>query len=115
MYSIKRGVSIFMSDEIEKILSVICPVFNAFKIPVVITSGLDGPHRSESLHYKFRAIDIRKNFSNNELTETFAMHRDLILSAIESRSKIAGYPIVFIVEEDHHHIEWRDHAENHNT
>jgi hypothetical protein len=105
-YALKKGVALYMSEEIEKILEIICPIFDAFYIPVVITSGLDGPHRENSLHGKFRAIDLRKNFDRPGLSGSWSIHRKAIISCIEQKIKFHDYPIKFLEEEDHLHIEW---------
>jgi hypothetical protein len=113
MYTIKRGVAVFMSVEIEKILEVLCSVFDAFKLPVVITSGLDGPHRSDSLHYKFRAIDIRTEHLESEYLEMFLYHADDILAMMKFEFEKKKYPVQVLMETDHLHIEWD--AELHNA
>jgi hypothetical protein len=105
-YQIKRGVSLFMSPEIEKILEVVCPVYHSFKIPVVITSGVDGPHRENSLHYNFRAIDIRKNFPSPLAAAGWTIHRESILDGMERNFQYKKYPVFIVEEQDHIHLEW---------
>ncbi len=101
-----------MSAEIEKMLFVICRVFNTIKLPVVITSGLEGLHSENSLHYKFRAFDLRKNFDNMELSETWKIHREYILFALKDQFKAKNYPVQIIDETDHIHVEWDEKGEN---
>lgn len=96
-----------MSNEIEMILSVVCPVFNVVKLPVVITSGLDGPHRADSLHSCFRAIDIRKIFPDKLHHATWKIHSQYILDSLRDMFRAKGYPVIVENEVDHIHIEWR--------
>jgi len=105
-YTLKRGVTLFMSPEIEKILEVVCPVFNAFGLPVVITSGVDGPHRENSLHYNFRAIDIRKNFTSPLAAAGWIIHRKKILEGMEIYFLNKKFHVSIVDEEDHIHLEW---------
>ena len=107
-YTIKRGVSLVMTAEIEKMLTIVCRVFNTVKLPVVITSGLEGLHSENSLHYKFRAFDLRKIFDNSELSETWTIHREYILFALRDQFKARNYPVEIVDETDHIHIEWDD-------
>lgn len=95
-----------MTPEIEKILAVTCSVYRRFKIAVVITSGIDGPHRENSLHYKFRAIDIRKNFPNAFDSSGWQLHRAAILDMMEETFQRLKYPVLIVVEQDHIHLEW---------
>jgi len=106
MYILKRGVTLFMSPEIEKILEPLCLVYDAFKLPLVITSGLDGPHRENSLHFNFRAIDIRKLFPDVQHSETWNIHGEYILYGIRELYKTRKYPVIVLNESDHLHIEW---------
>jgi hypothetical protein len=106
MYQLKNGVSLHVTPEIEKMLSVIHPVFRAYFLPVVITSGIDGPHRQGSLHYKFRAIDIRKNFLCTADVCTWSMHQRTILDALRINFSMKDYPVNIVNEQDHLHIEW---------
>lgn len=106
MYRLKQGVTIFLSSEIEKILEVVCLVYNAFHIPVVITSGVDGPHREDSLHFKFRAIDIRKIFESPSIDAEWAIHRDLIFESLEHQFRIRKLQVAILNEQDHIHLEW---------
>ena len=106
MYTLKRGVLLFVSPQIEKMLEIICLVYRAFKLPVVITSGVDGPHREESIHHCFRAVDIRKFFPDTELSETWRIHSNQIISALRSEFEFQEYPVEVVNEVDHLHIEW---------
>jgi hypothetical protein len=107
-YQINKGVLILLSVEIENILSIVCPIFKTFRLPVVITSGVEGPHREGSLHYKFRAIDIRKKFNDPLQISNWEIHRELILSYLDSRFLLSGFPVAIIDEADHLHIEWKE-------
>jgi hypothetical protein len=106
MYTIKTGAAIFLSPEIEKILAVVYAVFRAFNLPVVVTSGVDGPHRQGSLHYRFRAVDIRKRFPDTLHSATWEIHKREILEALAAHFGIGGYPVMIVNESDHIHIEW---------
>jgi hypothetical protein len=106
MYSLKRGVSIHMTPELEKMLDRVCMVFKCFDLPVVITSGVDGPHRENSLHYKFRAIDIRKNFDDPILARAWNIHHQYILDGVKIQFSAHQLPARCLNEEDHLHIEW---------
>ena len=106
MYSLKRGVTIFISPEIERMLETFSFVFAAFKLPLVITSGLDGPHRENSLHYRFRAFDVRKIFNDPFHDETWKIHRENILDALENQFQHRKLPVLIVEEADHIHTEW---------
>ena len=108
MYLLKRGVALFMSAEIENIISVLIPVYRAFSLPIIITSGLDGPHRANSLHYKFRAIDVRIHFDVQEMNDRWKMHGHDIIGLIRDKAMKLHYPIDVVEETDHLHIEWDD-------
>jgi hypothetical protein len=107
MYIVKQGVTLHMTGELEKILEVVCLVFRAYFIPVVITSAVDGPHREGSLHYKFHALDIRKNFILPEHTHTWEIHAHTILDALRINFVTKNYPVLIVNEQDHLHIEWK--------
>jgi len=106
MYTLKRGVALFMSAQIEQMLTVMEPVYLAFKVPLVITSGLDGPHRSDSLHYRFLAFDVRKKFDNVELSENWNIHSKTILATLRENFRIKNMPVDMVHEIDHIHAEW---------
>lgn len=106
MYTLKQGVTIFMSPEIETILSVVQPVYKSFALPVVITSGLDGPHRNGSKHYRFRAIDLRKKFIDPLDSETWIVHGSRIIDMMETIFRVKNLPVRIVNEEDHLHVEW---------
>lgn len=64
---------------------------------VVITSGIDGVHSPNSLHYALRAIDIRSyNFPNAAALGDFAQELKAELGP--------SYDIV--IEADHIHVEF---------
>ena len=77
-------------DLIEKT----CKIWNGTDYEVTVTSGKDGIHSKNSLHYVGRAIDIRT--------------RDMKLPAYTARKlKIAlGNNFDVILESDHIHIEF---------
>lgn len=106
MYTLKQGVSIFISPEIEKMLDAICLVYASFHIPVVVTSGLDGPHREGSLHFCFRAFDIRKCFPSTIIESSWQIHKEMIFEALQHQFRIRKLPVVMVNEQDHIHFEW---------
>jgi len=106
MYTLKCGTSLHMTPEIEKMLERVCIVFKSFEIPVVITSAIDGPHRQDSLHYKFRAFDLRKKFDDPIFDRTWGIHWQYILAALKIQFEAHQLPARCINEQDHLHIEW---------
>lgn len=102
-YRLKRGVLLFMSPEIERMLDVLGPVYEEQGVPLWVTSGVDGPHRAGSLHYKLRAFDTR-SFYNEKLKDKALMAAKLAHTACKS----LGLPVNLVLESDHHHWEWGD-------
>ena len=98
MPSYKRGVDFSeMSKHITERLSDIDRVHQlVVGRKAVITSGRDGKHKTNSLHYAGKAIDIRTRDLKKSLVQKLA--RAL-------RSKLGGKFDV-VVETDHIHIEF---------
>jgi len=66
---------------------------------VVITSGIDGSHKSNSLHYKGRALDLRtRHLSDGQRVE--------IMTELKARLG-PNYDVLF--EGNHFHIEYDPH------
>jgi len=95
-----------MTAEIEKMLERVYIVWKAFDVPVIVTSGIDGPHRQDSLHYKFRAFDLRKNFDDPIVSRTWGIHWQYILDGLKIQFEAHEIPARCINEQDHLHIEW---------
>lgn len=107
-YTLKRGVALVMTAEIEKMVNVIAPIYESFGLPFVITSGVDGPHRPDSLHYQFRAIDARKHFSDQVMNDIWKHNGKVILIHIRNQCRLNGLPVDVVEETDHIHYEYDD-------
>lgn len=59
MISFKTGVHTIWSPELDKISLAAQHVYGKYNKDVVITSGNDGRHMANSLHYKYKALDMR--------------------------------------------------------
>jgi len=100
MIRMKRGV-VLVSSEVH-IWTIILAARNAYAAhgkDVIITSGIDGTHKSNSLHYKGRAIDLRTNhLDDSQRVEIMA----------DLRSKLGNsFDVVF--EGNHFHCEYDPH------
>ena len=71
----------------------------SLKIPFVITSGNDGQHMANSLHYIGLAIDMRTNQMTTE-------QQTSCVSYLRER---LDYCFDIILEVDHIHIEYDEH------
>lgn len=82
---------------IVEVLPTICFVLNNFGSPLVLTSGLDGTHMENSLHYEGKAIDVRIWYIEG--------NEDVVVSKLEE--KLPDYFDV-VLEPTHIHIELDD-------
>lgn len=82
-------------------LDVLGPVYEEGGVPLWITSGIEGPHGENSLHYKLRAFDTR-SYYNRGLKD----HALKIAQAGLALCKSKGLPVKLEIETDHHHWEW---------
>lgn len=58
--SFKPGVKVGgISPEMSLAFSVVASVFQSYGLSCIVTSGLDGKHSTNSLHYSGRALDFR--------------------------------------------------------
>lgn len=71
------------------------PIFNSAGAELVITSGVDGKHMIESLHYKGLALDFR--------TRDLKDPQD-ILKAVKA---MLGQEFDVVLEKDHLHVEFQ--------
>ncbi|KKM19398.1 hypothetical protein LCGC14_1656110, partial [marine sediment metagenome] len=73
-------------------------LFKQYNSPTVITSGWDGNHMPDSLHYKGKAIDLRIWYLDNAefFAEALQIHLD----------RIYGHVFDSIFEPDHIHLEY---------
>lgn len=68
-------------------------------VPCVITSGSDGVHLPNSLHYQGKALDLR--------THTLRAERiHVVFLAVQ---QALGAQFDCVLEEDHLHVEWQPH------
>lgn len=99
LVSLKVGAGIFMLPQLEKLLYVASTILSFENLPLIITSGFDGPHRENSLHYRFLAVDIRNRDWTREQKAT-------IPGRLRLTYENYGYPVDVVVESDHIHLEW---------
>ena len=101
---IKKGALVEgLSNEIWVAIGVIWAIFKDFQYPFVITSGKEGKHGTNSLHYSNNAFDIRTRdiLDRDRLEDVYySIKRDL---------DEFGFDV--ILEKDHIHVEW-DPKEN---
>lgn len=99
-YTVKVGVVLLVTPEIEKLLAVLDPIYQLEKVPLVITSGIEGAHRENSLHYRARAFDTRSRHMT-------ARKRKKIHDTARRAFVESGVPGHLFPEPDHDHWEWR--------
>ena len=92
---IKPGVKLHPSTVWAVAIPIIFEVFRDHDESVVITSGTDGRHRADSLHYSGMAFDFR--------TRTVRLDDRMALTA--SLQGALGEEFDVILEYDHIHIE----------
>ena len=98
---IKEGAKIAgLNIAMRPVLMVCEVVFNEHKVPFVITSGLEGTHSAESLHYYGYAIDVRtRNIPESGMLLS-------IVSRIRDVLALKSYRYQVVLEENHIHIEY---------
>ncbi len=96
-YFIKYGVK-FVDLVPQMVLAntIISQVIGGHGYDVVITSGSDGQHKAESLHYSGRALDYRTR--NMDPADARVIATEL------SRALGENYDVV--LEDDHIHVEY---------
>lgn len=103
LFSMKVGVVLMMTPEIERMITIVSNTLALAGLHLVITSGAEGLHRDGSLHYRFRAFDMRNNnWSDGQRKE--------IPEALKRKFAALNYPVDVVVERDHIHIEWDERA-----
>ena len=105
VFTIKEGVILYVSPHIREMLDALVPIWEAFKIPFVITSGLEGIHGDPSLHYSGSAFDVRTIFPTSFENLTWQTHREEIMRAVVERKRLLPF-LQFELEKDHLHFEW---------
>lgn len=96
MIDVKAGVQFEHVCAMVVMHSVVCSVYEAFGYPVTVTSGSDGAHRPQSLHYSDRALDYR--------TRHVSVRDRARITEKLKKQLGAGFDVV--LEEDHLHVEW---------
>lgn len=81
-----------MHPKIEDARQLVEKVYEEFKTELVITSGRDGKHGDNSLHYSGRAMDTR----------TF----NILENLLKRLKEVLGSEYDIVLEKDHIHIEW---------
>jgi hypothetical protein len=96
--SFKSGVRVLdVQPQVFEIIKTCAEVYFSFGNSLVVTSVSDGKHRSDSLHYKGRAVDVRiSNLGSRTLAET-------ITGRLKNR---LGSRFDVVLETDHIHIEY---------
>jgi uncharacterized protein YcbK (DUF882 family) len=99
MIKIKSGVSLkLMTPQMAIAALVVAQVYDAHQInECVITSGSDGKHSKNSLHYKGLALDFRTRDIKT------VIYRKLIAQEIRDA---LGSDFDVVVESDHIHVEF---------
>lgn len=93
---IKAGVKLHPSTIWAVAMPVIFEVFRSFGVTPVITSGVDGRHMPESLHYKGLAFDFRtRHVPQGDLAALTAHLSDAL-----------GGNFDVVLESDHVHVEF---------
>jgi hypothetical protein len=98
MFQIKEGVSLAgIKPEVLVGALVVSSVYDTIGKECVITSGLDGVHGSQSLHYQGQALDFRtRNLSDNEKEVV----KGECISALREEFDV-------VMHATHLHIEWQ--------
>jgi len=95
---VKEGVTFPEFNQYNlKILSAALMASNLMNRDIVVTSGNDGKHSTNSLHYKNRALDFRTRDMTPEDAKKFVSYMENQLSSI--------YDIVVETDPQHVHIE----------
>jgi len=92
---IKPGVRLHPSTAWAVAMPIVREVYRDFGYTAVITSGVDGKHAKNSLHYSGRAFDFR--------TSNIALGDRIPLAATLSDSLGSEFDVV--LENDHIHVE----------
>jgi uncharacterized protein YcbK (DUF882 family) len=96
MISLKLGVSLKkLQSQMAAAIPMVAAVYAKYKYDTVITSGDDGKHSMNSLHYVGRALDFRIRHVKSD---------DIGPIAAELRQALPGYDVVR--ETTHIHIEY---------
>ena len=97
--ALKPGVSLIgVSAEMAIAFVIINAVFDEHGIPCVITSGTDGTHGNNSLHYRGRALDIR-------LPSRYCQDDKVDNSVLFDIKQALGPDFDCVLETDHVHVE----------
>lgn len=93
----KKGVTLALRPQMAAVLPVIEEVHERLGVGEAwITSGTDGEHSPQSLHYVGLAVDLR--------TRGLAMSR--IIALAEALKLALGVDFDVVIEATHLHIEW---------
>ena len=98
MLYLKQGVSLAnLQPQMVLGLIAIHAIWEKFTcVSLVITSGSDGAHKSNSLHYVGRAVDLR----------THDLHPQELPSLVSRIKNALGDQFDVVLEDDHIHVEF---------
>jgi hypothetical protein len=100
-YTTKSGVEVPSNPQMDYAAQIVVQVWNKYGFQAVMTSGLDGEHREDSLHYSGFATDWRtknlpltlKKTMVNEVRSRLGSNYDVLLEFLGS-------------DNEHMHIEY---------
>lgn len=94
---IKAGVDLRgLTPQMAVAYTIACTVYQRHNYDCVITSGSDGKHGPNSLHYSGKALDLRTNNLRSESVHPIYLKLKQAL----------GEQFDVVLESDHIHLEW---------
>jgi hypothetical protein len=95
-FGIKDGVKLHPTLAMSAMMNAVASVFQYLRTELVITSGIEGQHGAESLHYSGRAVDLR----------TRHLNESQIVFVVEKLNELLNADFDVVRESDHLHIEY---------
>ncbi len=93
---IKKGVDLRgLAPQMAIAYTIACKVYGQYAC--VITSGSDGKHGPNSLHYSGQALDLRTN----------NLPPQAVQSIVDRLKEALGAQFDVVLESDHLHLEWQ--------
>lgn len=107
-YTVQRGVCLVVTDAIYRMLRIVAENFAYEGIPCIVSSGVEGAHGDESLHYSGKAVDVYTVFPDFHLQARWKAKRKTIVQRCMMQFREVKNPVRILDEGDHLHIEWGD-------